>query len=66
MRLKDLPDAAKWKAEAENTTFFGEPVKDMDRDSLLLLIGFLREEERRVLFRPIPPETTDNASPDRP
>lgn len=56
-KLKEVPDATKWKANTENLRFFGEPVKDMDREELLLLVGFLEGEERIGLNRPFPPST---------
>ena len=38
-RLAELD--AEWRDAVEGMTFFGEPVKDLDKDSLLRLIGYL-------------------------
>lgn len=32
---------AKWKQAVEGMTFFGEPVKDLSRERLLMLVGML-------------------------
>lgn len=39
---------AKWRDAFEGMKFFGEPVQDMDADRLLLVIGYLITENRRL------------------
>lgn len=40
-----------WAKAAEGMTFFGEPVKDFNADRLLLVVGYLAEENRRMTSR---------------
>lgn len=37
-----------WLAATEGMTFWGEPVKDLDKESLLRLIGYFITEKKRV------------------
>jgi hypothetical protein len=39
---------SKWRAAVEGMTFFGEPVQDMDAESLLSVIGCLVVENKRL------------------
>lgn len=45
-RMKELD--AEWLEAVEGMTFFGEPVKDLDKDSLLRVIGYFITEKKRV------------------
>ena len=37
----------KWKQDAEGSSFYGIVLKDLDRDGLLAVIGYLNEEGRK-------------------
>ena len=39
---------SQWREAVEGMKFFGEPVQDMDAERLLLVIGFLSAEKRRM------------------
>ena len=46
-----------WRTEVEGMRFFGEPVQDMNRERLLLVIGFLAGENKMLRgdIRPLDP-----------
>lgn len=44
MSIENKKQFKKWKAEAECASFFGCSLKELDRDDLLAIIGYLVEE----------------------
>lgn len=39
---------AEWRQAVEGMTFWGEPVKDLDKESLLKVIGYFVTEKKRA------------------
>ena len=39
---------AKWRQSVEGMAFFGEPVQDMTAEQLLLVVGMLVQENKRL------------------
>ena len=45
--IENKEQLEKWKQDAEGSSFFGYNLKELDRDGLLAVIGYLNEEGRK-------------------